>query len=339
MDPLTQGVVGTTAAQLVSRKQVKVAAAVIGFFSGMAADLDVLTSSSSDPLLFLEYHRHFTHALIFIPFGALICTLAFRTVFRRWFINNDVGFRETYLFSFAGYATHAVLDACTTYGTQLFWPFSDVRVAWNNVSVIDPLFTIPLLLVIYFATFKRSTKLAYFGAIYALSYLGLGVVQGQRAEVVAYELAASRGHTPQNLGVKPSMANIIVWKSVYEYQGRYYVDAVRVLESEKIYQGTSTEKLNLLKHFAWLDKNSQQAIDIERFRWFSNQHLGLDPANQNRIIDIRYSLIPNQVTGMWGIVLSQSRPSTEHVEWTANRPKGRAAVQKFSELWTMLIGR
>ncbi len=339
MDPLTQGVVGTTAAQLVSRKQVKVAAAVIGFFSGMAADLDVLITSSSDPLLFLEYHRHFTHALIFIPFGALVCTLVFRKVFKRWFTNNDVGFRETYLFSFAGYATHAVLDACTTYGTQLLWPFSDARIAWNNVSVIDPLFTIPLLLVIYFATYKRSTKVAYVGAFYALSYLALGVVQGQRAEAVAYELAASRGHTPQNLGVKPSMANIIVWKSVYEYQGRYYVDAVRVLKSEKIYQGTSTEKLNLLKHFAWLDKNSQQATDIERFRWFSNQHLGLDPANQNRIIDIRYSLIPNQVTGMWGIVLSQSRHPNEHVEWTANRPKGRAAMQKISELWAMLVGR
>jgi len=339
MDPLTQGVVGTTAAQLVSRKQVKVAAAVIGFFSGMAADLDVLIDSSSDPLLFLEYHRHFTHALVFIPFGALICTVAFRFVFKRWFTNNNVGFRETYIFSFVGYATHAVLDACTTYGTQLLWPFSDARIAWNNVSVIDPLFTIPLLLVIYFATFKRSTKLAYLGAFYAIFYLGLGVVQGQRAETVAYELAANRGHTPKNLGVKPSMANIVVWKSVYEYQGRYYVDAIRVLASSKIYQGTSAEKLDLEKHFAWLNKDSQQAVDIERFRWFSNQHLGLDPANQNRIIDIRYSLIPNQVTGMWGIVLSQSKSSNEHVEWTANRPKGNAAMQKISELWLMLLGR
>jgi len=312
VDPLTQGVVGTTAAQLVARKQVKIAAAIIGFFSGMAADLDVLITSSTDPLLFLEFHRHFTHALIFIPVGALLCTVMFRVIFRRWFTSNQVGFRETYLFSFAGYATHAVLDACTTYGTQLFWPFSNARVAWNNVSVIDPLFTIPLIIVIYFATFKRSTKMAYIGAIYAFTYLGLGVVQGQRAQAVAYELAAERGHAPQNF---------------------------RVLRGTKIYEGTSTEKLDLRKHFTWLDKRSQQAVDIERFRWFSNQHLGLDPNNENRIIDIRYSLIPNQVTGMWGIVLSPSKGATEHVEWTSNRPKGKLAMQKVAELWDMLLGR
>ncbi len=339
MDPLTQGVVGTTAAQLVARKQVKIAAAIIGFFSGMAADLDVLITSSTDPLLFLEFHRHFTHALIFIPVGALLCTVMFRVIFRRWFTSNQVGFRETYLFSFAGYATHAVLDACTTYGTQLFWPFSNARVAWNNVSVIDPLFTIPLIIVIYFATFKRSTKMAYIGAIYAFTYLGLGVVQGQRAQAVAYGLAAERGHAPQNLDVKPSMANIVMWKSVYEYNDRYYVDAIRVLRGTKIYEGTSTEKLDLRKHFTWLDKRSQQAVDIERFRWFSNQHLGLDPNNENRIIDIRYSLIPNQVTGMWGIVLSPSKGATEHVEWTSNRPKGKLAMQKVAELWDMLLGR
>ena len=70
MDPITQGVVGAAASQLVSRRTEKIAAGVIGFLSGMAADLDVLISSSTDPLLFLEFHRHFTHSLIFIPLGA-----------------------------------------------------------------------------------------------------------------------------------------------------------------------------------------------------------------------------------------------------------------------------
>lgn len=339
MDPLTQGVVGTTAAQLVSRKPVKFAAAVIGFLSGMAADLDVLIDSSSDPLLFLEYHRHFTHGLVFIPIGALLCTIAFRLVFSNWLKSNEVGFKETYIFSFAGYATHALLDACTTYGTQLFWPFSDMRVAWNNVSVIDPLFTLPLLVIIYFSTFKGSTKFAYLGAFYAISYLMIGVLQGHRAESMATELALSRGHTPVNLGVKPSMANLIVWKSVYEHDGHYYVDAMRVLVDKKIYSGTSVAKLNVDTHFPWLEKESQQARDIERFAWFSNQHLGVDPYDVNRIIDIRYSLIPNQVTGMWGIELDANKGLQEHVEWTANRPKGAHARKKMAELWSMVLGR
>lgn len=338
MDPVTQGLVGVSASQLVSRRREKLAAAGLGLMSGMAADLDVLINSSTDPLLFLEYHRHFTHALVFIPVGALLCTLAARWVFRKWFSRNSLSFAKTYLFCFAGYATHALLDACTTYGTQLLWPFSDMRVAWNNVSVVDPLFTLPLLLMMCYAVFRRSNLAAVIGAVYAGAYLGFGVLQNQRALALAYELAQSRGHTPIGLGVKPSFANTVVWKSVYEHDGRYYVDAVRVAIDKKIYPGVNVEKLQVSRHFPWLDAGSQQARDIDRFAWFSNQYLGLDPENSNRIVDIRYSMIPNQITGMWGIELSSTATAAAHVRWVTSRPKGAQAGQYVRELWQMILG-
>ena len=336
MDPLTQGVVGLSASQLVSNRREKLMAGLLGFFSGMAADLDVLISSSTDPLLFLEYHRHFTHALVFIPVGALICAAVFY-----WLIpsfRRKLGFSRMYLFCFAGYVTHAALDACTTYGTQLFWPFSDARVAWNNVSVVDPLFTIPLIIMLAVGMMRRSTLVPAIAVLYGLAYLGLGVVQGNRAEAVARELAAARGHTPINLGVKPSLANIITWKSVYEYDNRYYVDAVRVFTVEAVIPGTSTEKLNLQKHFPWLDPESQQARDVARFAWFSNEHLGIDPENAQRIIDIRYSLLPNRMDGMWGITLDPQAGPEEHVVWTTTRPNRDNVRENVGALWAMVIG-
>ena len=340
MDPLTQGVIGTTAAQLVSKPAQKVTAAVIGFLSGMAADLDVLIHSSHDPLFSLEYHRHFTHALVFIPFGALICAIVFYGVLSlRPKVKSKLSFKTVYIFCFSGYATHAVLDGCTTYGTQLLWPFSDARIAWNNVSVIDPLFTVPLIVIMVMAMIKRSTPLAWVGAVFAVGYLSLGVVQNQRAKGVAFELAQSRGHEPVNLGLKPSFANIIVWKSVYEYQGQYYVDAVRIGFTPKIYTGSSTPKLVLEDHFAWLDETSQQAKDIERFRWFSNDHLGIDPDNPNRIIDIRYSLTPNRMDGMWGITLDPNAGQNDHIVWSNSRPEGDALKKQASDLWAMILGR
>ena len=145
MDPVSQGVVGGVAARPFASAKEKLIAVVVGALAGMAADLDVLIRSDTDPLLFLEYHRHFTHALIFIPIGALLCALLANFILSRLFSQRHIGFKQVYLWCFAGYATHALLDACTTYGTQLFWPFSDARIAWNNVSVVDPLFTIPLL--------------------------------------------------------------------------------------------------------------------------------------------------------------------------------------------------
>ena len=334
MDPLTQGVVGVTATQIVSTRKEKLLAALLGFFSGMAADLDVLISSSTDPLLALEYHRHFTHSLFFIPFGGLLCAVAFYYLIPS--IKRKLSFQRVYVFCVLGYATHAALDACTTYGTQLFWPFSNVRVAWNVVSVIDPLFTLPLIVLLLFSFFKSSHKLAVIAFVYAFAYMGWGLIQNQRAEKLAYELAHSRGHVPINLGVKPSMANLITWKSVYEYDNRYYVDAVRVLASHRIIEGSSSEKLNVGLHFPWLDLNSQQAKDIERFRWFSNSHVALDPNNSYRIIDIRYSLLPNEMTGMWGITLSETADVNAHVVWTTTRPNRENVPEKLGELWEML---
>ena len=341
MDPFSQGILGASASQLVSNRREKLEAAGVGFFAGLAADIDVLFRSSVDPLLFLEYHRHFTHALIFIPVGALFCAwvyIGLRRLLKRG-ADHPLPFSRIYLFALSGYATHAILDACTTYGTQLFLPFSNMRVAWNNVSVVDPLFTIPLTALLVIAIVKRSDLIARIAACFALSYLVLGLVQQHRAADVAKDLAQSRGHVPQGLGLKPSFANIVVWKSVYQHEGRYYVDAIRVGRTHKTYQGVSTQILSVKNQFPWLDSNSQQAKDIDRFRWFSNDHLGVDPDNPSRIIDVRYSLLPNRLDGMWGIVLDPQADISTHVKFDTSRPEGDALREQTTRLWSMILGQ
>ncbi len=128
MDPLTQGVFGSVAAQQFAKKQYFILATVLGFFSGLAPDLDILIRSDTDALLALEYHRQFTHSLFFIPFGGLLCAVFFYYTLAR---RAGLSFKSTWLFCGLGYATHGLLDACTTYGTQLLWPFSNARFAWN----------------------------------------------------------------------------------------------------------------------------------------------------------------------------------------------------------------
>ena len=177
MDPISQGAIGAVAPQVVSRRGKIRAVALLGCLAGLAPDLDVFISSSTDPLLLLEYHRQFTHALLFIPVGAALVALLLHPVVRR-----TLQPRETYLACLLGYATHGLLDACTSYGTQLFWPFSDYRVAWNNVSVIDPLFTLPLLSLVILAAVRQRRRFAVAGLVWALGYLTIGVVQHQRAE-------------------------------------------------------------------------------------------------------------------------------------------------------------
>ena len=114
MDPLSQGTVGAAFAQSVANKNNIFKISFIGFLAGLMPDLDVLIQSSTDPILSLEYHRQFTHSLFFIPFGSLIFTfLVFPLV------KSSLSLKTVYFTSLLGYATHGLLDACTSYGTQL----------------------------------------------------------------------------------------------------------------------------------------------------------------------------------------------------------------------------
>ena len=330
MDPISQGAIGAVAPQAVlSREKIRVAA-LLGCLAGMAPDLDLLIQSPTDPLLFLEYHRHFTHALVFIPFGAAIVAVALHGFARRW-----LRFRESYLACLLGYATHGLLDACTSYGTLLLWPFSDYRVAWNSVSVVDPLFTLPLLSLVILAALRRRRAFAIAGLIWALGYIAFGTVQHQRAEAGGASLAAERGHEPVRLSAKTGFGNLLVWKVVYEHQGRFYVDGIRTGWAVTACPGASAERIDLQRHLPWLDLASQQGLDVERFRWFSSDYLARDPHLPNRIIDVRYSLVPNTIDPLWGIELDPSAASSSHVSYFVDR---RARTEQTGAYWRLLTG-
>ena len=323
---------GASAAQSGASAHEMRAAAVVGLLGGMAPDLDVLIRSSRDPLLFLEYHRQFTHALAFIPIGSLLVALVLYALFaRRW-----LSFRKTWLYAALGYATHGVLDACTSYGTLLLWPFSDARIAWNLVSVIDPAFTLPVLLLVGWSFARRRRTLAVIALAWAVAYPALGLVQRERARAAGMEQALARGHQPLRLEAKPSFANILLWKIVYQAGDRFYVDTVRVGAGTRFYPGESVPVLDARRHLAWLAPDSQQARDVERFRWFSDDYLAPHPQDPLQVIDMRFSMVPNQVDPLWAIRLDPRAHAAEHVESLGARDAGNDKVRQFTR---MLFGR
>ena len=330
MDPISQGAIGAVAPQVVLRREQLRAVALLGCLAGMAPDLDVFIVSSTDPLLLLEYHRQFTHALLFIPVGAVLVALLLQPIVRR-----TLRLRETYLACLLGYATHGLLDACTSYGTQLLWPFSDYRVAWNNVSVVDPLFTLPLLCLVILAAVLRRRTFAVAGLIWALGYLLFGVVQHQRAEAAGAQLAAERGHQPHRLSAKAGFANLLVWKLVYEHDGHFYVDGIRTGLAVTACPGASIARLDVRRDFPWLDPFSQQARDVERFRWFSDGYVAVDPHLENRIIDMRYSVVPNTIDPLWGIDLDPKAAPDSHVRYVVDRA---ARLEQRDLYWRLLTG-
>ncbi len=326
MDPLTQGALGAALPQAMRPNAQAVIAGALGFAAGMAADLDVLIRSASDPLLFLEYHRQFSHSLVFIPLGGLLVALVLHWLLgRRW----SLSFWQTALLCSLGYATHGLLDAATSYGTMLFWPFSDMRVAWRIVSVVDPLFSIPLGLLVLTAAFTRKAVYARAGLLWAVLYLSLGALQHHSAVKMGERLAESRGHTPLRMDVKPSFGNIVVWKTIYETEDRFYVDAVRPQIAPKVFPGASLPKLKVDRDLPWLKDQSQQARDVKRFGRLSEGYLSPDANVAGRIIDVRYSMLPNEVSGLWSIELRPDAGDAEHVRFAIHRGDGAAALKQL----------
>lgn len=319
MDPLSHAVLGAALAEPVVRSSRIAAGVAVGAAAALAPDLDILIRSSTDPLLALEYHRHFTHSLVFAPIGGMLCALPAWLLCRSW-----LSLRVCVLTALLGYVSHLLLDACTSYGTSLFWPFTAERIAFDLVSAVDPLFTLPLLGFTAWGVLRRRPVLVFVGLGCALGYLGVGKIQESRAEHALQEFAAARGHAPERIDAKPSFGNTLVWRTIYEESGSFHIDAVRVGLVPRVFPGESVPKLDVARDFPWLRPDMQQWRDVERFRALAAGYLAVDGEDANRIEDIRYSLVPNRADAFWGIELDSASQPEAHAAYVTMRMRSSA---------------
>ncbi|NWF36277.1 metal-dependent hydrolase [Mariprofundus sp. KV] len=332
MDIVTQGLAGAVLAQSFSKKDETRTAMVIGFLAGLLADIDALfTHSQFDPLLQLDFHRHFTHSIFFIPFGGLIAALLMWPVLKK-----VLPFKRALLFTTAGYGTSGLIDACTSYGTSLLWPLTDERISWNIISILDPLFSIALITAIAFAAVKRTSRYAAFGLCFAISYLLIGFGQHERVEAMALALAETRGHQVDRIEIKPTMGNLILWRSIYEADGHFYMDAVRagLPGEEKLYAGESVKRFELTD-LPEVSEDSVLAADIKRFEFFSDGYISLFPGEKLLIGDTRYSMLPTSTKPIWGIELDLT-DQQRHTPFNQFHDASDATHQAFID---MLLGK
>ncbi|WOO41021.1 metal-dependent hydrolase [Rubellicoccus peritrichatus] len=325
MDIVTQGLIGATAAQAGARPNEVRLASLVGFCAPLLADADAFIRSANDSLLHLEYHRHFTHSLLFIPVGALLASLLFWPLLRK-----RLAFKRIYLYAFFGYATAGILDACTSYGTHLLWPFSNDQIAWSIISIIDPVFSLALIIAIVVGIIKNQQLAARAGMVFVAAYLSIGVIQQRRAESLTHLQAQQRGHTIERLIVKPTICNLLLWRSVYEADGMYYVNAVRVglPGNSKVYPGDKIEAFDFNRDLPQLTDGMKVHRDIERFELFSDGYLAWHPEHPNVLGDVRYAMLPTSVRPLWGIELHLEAPDA-HVQFDTYRDMSDTEREAF----------
>jgi inner membrane protein len=318
LDPLTQGALGAIAAQAVCGKHLPRSAWLIGAAAGMAADLDVLIRPAGALLGGLTYHRHFTHALVFIPIGALLSAipfLLFPRLRRHWPV--------VLLAALVAYATHGLLDSFTSYGTVLFWPFSEARVAWDIMPIVDPVYTLLLIAGLCASVALRRRSLAVVGATLSLAYMSFAAVQHTRALDVQGQLVEKREHAYVRGRALPTPFNLAMWRSIYEADGLLYADVVRVpyFRAAEVRLGAATPIVTLETLEAEQPLGPELRAVFERFAWFADGYTAWDQRAHRTIGDMRYGVSPEVFASLWGLELpepgedGQARFVRLHMGW------------------------
>ena len=188
--------------------------------------------------------------------------------------------------------THPLLDACTTYGTQLFEPFSSLRVAWNVISVADPLYTAPFLICLIMASRRQRgsrerTRYNWAGIIISSFYLlvcvGIYNYANSRMEATLEKenIAATR-HV-----IGPTILNSILWQGTAETAEHYYTGQYSLLDKEPYFKLKEVPKNHHLVQTAWDDR------DVSILRWFADGYFSVEQVSDSlyRLNDMRYGQV------------------------------------------------
>jgi inner membrane protein len=291
MDPITQGALGAAMAEATVGKRAGNKAWLIGALSGMAPDLDVLIRSS-DPLVGILYHRHFTHSLLFVPLGGLLVALPFL-----WREADRSRWRWIVLASVIGLATHAPLDCGTSYGTLYFWPLSDARIALDFLPIIDLLYTVPLLLGVWLARRRADRRWLYAGLAIAHLYAAHCLIQRNRALDVQQALLAERGQVVKDgqRRVNPAPLSNALWRGIAitddnMIQADFIVVPWR--GEPTVVDGPRLPVVTGDVPPGWPDdEDSRRAVDM--MRWFSVGYLAMVPDAElelDLLCDVRLSV-------------------------------------------------
>ncbi|UTP72987.1 metal-dependent hydrolase [Alteromonas sp. LMIT006] len=222
MDSITQIALGATVGYAIMGSKVGRRAALYGAVLGTLPDLDVLIPYGGDIENF-TYHRGFSHsflvhALISPILAWLFCKLhpQTKTHFAHW-----AGMAFTVL------ATHSLIDGLTVYGTQVFWGLTEYPFAYSIFFIIDPLYTLPLLIPTLFylmprISLERLRKLTFWGLGISVGYMLWAIAAKQYIDYINQHALAAQGIDDRVYVSTPAPLTTLLWRSVVVEDDAYY---------------------------------------------------------------------------------------------------------------------
>lgn len=284
MDSITQAALGAAVGEALLGKKIGYRAAAWGAVLGTFPDLDILINPFVDSVTELRSHRGFTHSITFV----VLCSPLFGWLLNKVHEKFMLGWLPWTKLAFGVFLTHILIDLPTTYGTQIFFPFSNTPHALDSIFIIDPLYTLPLLTgLILSLILKRSSNIQaltnYAGLTISALYLVWGL--GIKAHVSSVFSSSFEHHYGyyEELKTMPNGPTTFFWSGYAIKNDTVYVSVYSIFDHNKKLQ------------FEPIPRNSHLIIDIKQDRatkallWFSRGYYSVQNKNERLLFyDLRF---------------------------------------------------
>ncbi len=263
MDSITQAVLGAAIGEAVLGKKIGNIAPILGAIIATIPDLDILILPFIDEIQKISMHRGYSHSILFCIIVALLLAYVLQKI--KW--SRDISFIKLWVFSFLALFTHILLDAFTTYRTQLFLPFRDWRVSFDSISIIDPVYTVPLLIGVLTTAFYKNKidnkRRPYntIGLMISSVYLIFTLANKQHIGHVFYSQMQEQNISSIRLLTVPVKVGNMIWYGVAQDNTHLHIGKYSILAKNKIEF-----------HSFPINEQLLDGLDeylIERMKWFS----------------------------------------------------------------------
>jgi inner membrane protein len=263
MDSITQAVLGAAVGEALLGRKISYKAAIMGAVIATIPDLDVVITPFFSTLDKISIHRGYSHSILFCLLGAIIIAYILSKI--KW--TQNISYWNLWLFGFLCLFTHVLLDTFTTYGTQLLLPFTDWRVSLDSISIIDPVYTLPLLIGVLLSTlyFKNSNKKRSVpntvGLIISSLYLIFTLANKQFVEKEFFAQLKENNIPSYGLLTVPVKIGNMVWYGVSKDKTHLYLGKYSILQNNPIEFHSFSINDQLL--------DGLDDVLVERMKWFS----------------------------------------------------------------------
>ncbi len=248
MDSVTQFVLGAAVGEAVLGKKEGNKALIWGAVGGTIPDLDVMFNLFYGDVDALFLHRGFTHSILFAvltaPVLGYVVSRVHSTSITKW-----QGWSWLFFWSIV---THPMLDIFTNYGTGILLPFSETRVAFNTIFVVDPLYTVPLLfsfLAVLFLSRNNPwrSKLNRWALTLSLIYLSITVVNKVRVDRYVKKQLSLQEIAYRSFMTVPTPFNNLLWSVVIQSEQQYYVGYYSLFDKGELTLTSIEQKAGLIE--------------------------------------------------------------------------------------------